>query len=50
MIVRRRDRLDTWVIGPWWLRLTFTTAPFAFSFYAFRRRIAWKPIDYARAA
>ena len=34
------------VVGPWWLR--FSAALGGWSLYAFRRRLAWKPIDYSR--
>lgn len=34
----------TFHIGPPWLR--FTWCRYGWSLYAFRRRIAWKPIDY----
>lgn len=36
----------TYLIGPHWLHLTWNRH--GWSFYAFKRRIAWKPIDYTK--
>lgn len=45
----RLDRLGTARIGPHWLRLTWTSNPHffaAYSLWAFKRRILFKPINY----
>ena len=49
MLRHYRDRLDTSVFRLGAVRLTWTRKPFAYSLYAFGHRIAWKPIDYAKA-
>lgn len=42
-----KDRLGrNFSIGPWWCN--FTWCPYGWSFYTFRRRIAWKPINYSK--
>lgn len=33
-------------IGPWWL--FYSKGLGGWSFYAFRKRLAWKPIDYSK--
>jgi hypothetical protein len=46
------DRLGEYFsLGPWWLRFSVTVGPWGWAgtFYAFRRRIWWRPIDYAAA-
>lgn len=49
MIKRLHDRLDTWVFGPWWFRVVWTTKPFAYVVRIFRHKVAFRPIDYAKA-
>lgn len=46
---RYRDRLDTCVLQVGRFRLTWTRKPFAYSLYAFGRRLCLKPIDYSKA-
>lgn len=40
------DRLRTVQIGPWWMRLGWTGVGGGLSFWAFRRRLIFRPIDY----
>jgi hypothetical protein len=49
MLHHYHDRLRTSVLRIGRVRLTWTREPFAYSLYAFGRRLAWRPIDYARA-
>lgn len=44
------DNAKGYSIGPSWLRLCIGPYGNGWAFYAFRRRIAWKPIDYDQAA
>ncbi|WP_367347604.1 hypothetical protein [Sphingobium yanoikuyae] len=44
---KNRDRLGGFSVGPAWLRLTWCR--YGWSLWAFKRRIAWKPIDYTKA-
>ncbi len=41
-----RSETTGWSLGPWWAHLSVAPAFNGWSFYVFRRRIAWRPIDY----
>lgn len=42
------DNNNGFSIGPWWARFTIGPYGNGWSFYAFRRRLAWRPIDYSK--